>query len=40
MVGQGAYEFAIANNIITVDPFSLVSGIVIIVYFLFILYII
>lgn len=26
LVGLGAHEYAIANNIIAVDPFSLISG--------------
>lgn len=26
LVGQGAHEFATANNIIAVDPFNLISG--------------
>lgn len=26
LVGQGAHDYAIANNIETVDPFNLISG--------------
>lgn len=29
LVGLGAHEYAIANNIVTVDPFNLISGMVI-----------
>lgn len=29
LVGLGAHEYAIANNIVTVDPFNLISGTVI-----------
>lgn len=26
MVGQGAHEYGVTNNIVAVDPFNLVSG--------------
>lgn len=29
LVGLGAHEYAIANNIVAVDPFNLISGMVI-----------
>lgn len=28
LVGQGAHEYAIQNNIIVVDPINLISGII------------